>query len=63
MDSRKAAFLNIVISIIFAVSIVVSNYLLDGTPHDQTVLYILIALWWIPFMLLSMAGVKEQNNP
>ncbi len=63
MDSRKAVFLNIVISIIFAVSIVVSNYLLDGTPYDQTVLYILIALWWIPFMLLSMAGVKEQNNP
>jgi hypothetical protein len=61
MDPKKAAFLNIVISTIFAVAVVVSDSLLEGTQHNQTVLYTLIALWWIPFMLLSLAGVKGQK--
>lgn len=61
MDPRKATFLNIGISIIFAISILVSDHLLEGTKYDQTALYIIIVLWWIPFMFLSLEGIKEQK--
>jgi hypothetical protein len=62
MSPKKAAFLNIVISIIFATAIVFSDFLLEGSQYNQTVMYSLIALWFIPFSLLTIAGVRGQGS-
>jgi len=61
MNPKRAAFFNIVISIIFAVAIILSSHLLKDSEHSQTVLYLLIAMWWIPFSLLTIAGVKGEK--
>ncbi|WP_342305087.1 hypothetical protein [Methanolobus sp. ZRKC5] len=58
MHPKKAAFLNIGISIIFVIAIIISDHIFEGTQHEQMALYLLIALWWIPFSLISVAGTK-----
>jgi len=62
MSPKKAASLIIVVSIIFAMAITFSTSVLDGTPYNQTVRYLLLALWFIPFSLLSIAGTVEEGS-
>lgn len=53
MNQKKAALVNIGISILFAAAIIVSAFLLKGTQYQQTVTWLLIAVWWIPFSWLG----------
>jgi len=56
MTVRTAAVLNIVVSLIFAAAIIISGRMLKGTDHGQTVTFLLIAAWWIPFTWLTHRG-------
>ena len=49
MNQIPIAVLNILVSLIFAMSILATSYLLADTQYRQTVTYLLIAIWWIPF--------------
>ena len=62
MNLKKATYLNIGISILFAIAMVLSSYFLDGSDYEQTVTYLLIALWFIPFAFLSRVSVKEAGK-
>ena len=64
MSLKKAASLIIAISLLFAAAIILSSYLLNDTQyeqHSQTVVYLLIALWWIPYSIL-IAGLGGQSS-
>ena len=45
----------ILVSIVFAVAILISSRLLAGTGYGTTVTFLLIAAWWIPFSMLTAA--------
>lgn len=64
MNSKLSAVLIIVVSLIFAAAIVLSSYLLKGSDYaqySQTVTFLLIAVWFIPFSLLTAAGTKHKE--
>ena len=58
MNRKKATALNYGISIIFAAAMLTTSYLLKGSEHAQTATHLLIALWFIPFTLLSRVSAK-----
>lgn len=65
MSPKKASMLIIVSSLICAGAILLSTYLMVDTPfekYSQTVMYLLIALWFIPYSLLSMTATGEQGS-
>lgn len=56
MTSKKAATLNIIISIIFAAAMLITPFLLRSWQlheHEQSAINLLIALWFIPFLYLE----------
>ncbi len=58
MTPQRAATYNIVISLFFAAAILLASYLMVNTQYEeyaQTVTYLLIALWFVPFTWLSAA--------
>lgn len=60
MDPRKSIVPAIIISILFALAIVLLSNIPESSGDGATVTYILIALWFPPFMwLLSM---REQEK-
>ena len=63
MNPKKAATLNIVVSLILVAAFIVADYLLEGTSHNQTAKFALIAGWWIPFSFFgnSFIGAKRCN--
>ncbi|KAA3613846.1 MAG: hypothetical protein DWQ05_16355 [Calditrichaeota bacterium] len=61
MKPNKNAVLLIIISIVFAALMILVSYILNGSPygqHAETVNFLLIALWFIPFNLLSSRRKK-----
>lgn len=63
MNTNKIALLQIGIALFFATAMIVSSLLLTDTPyrqHSDTVIFFLIALWFIPFSWL--AKKKEKVN-
>ena len=65
MSPKRASTLIIVISLIFAAAIIVSTYLLVDTQYEQysqTVMYLLIAIWFIPYSLLSITATRKQDQ-
>lgn len=62
MDANKAAFLNIIISVIFAIAMIVSSLFLNNSQYseyNQSVTFFLIALWFIPFSYLSKVSYPK----
>ena len=64
MNPKQAATLLIIISLIAAAAIMLSSYLLDGRDTSQTVMFLIIAVWFVPFTWLSAraAGKKSGDN-
>lgn len=65
MGPKKAATLHIVTALIFAAAIILSTNLLEQSQYahySQTAMYLLIALYMIPFSLLSIAGAGEEGS-
>lgn len=60
MQNNKLALLNILISIIFAGLMIGASYLFQGEEYKNTVTYMLIALWFIPFSYLSYKSKKSE---
>ncbi len=61
MSRRQAGIGLIVVSIFFAIAIFISSNLLAGTNQADTAMFILIALWFVPFAYLS-AKVSPSNS-
>lgn len=59
MNHQKAKRLNIAISILFALAMLLTSYVIADKDLSQTVVLILIALWFIPFLYLSKMGAEE----
>lgn len=64
LSPEKAWVLAIVISIIIAIAMVVISYLLKDTQYadkSQMVIFLLIAIWWVPFYgLTRRSGAKSK---
>tara|TARA_R110002050_G_C8837823_1_gene505728 strand:+ start:101 stop:280 length:180 start_codon:yes stop_codon:yes gene_type:complete len=53
MNYKKARMVNILISIFFALVMLISSYFIADKDLSETVIFILIAIWLIPFLYLS----------
>lgn len=53
MTPKKASFLIVAVSLFFAAAILLSGYLLADSDQAETVMFMLIALWFVPFIYLS----------
>ncbi|MBL1214307.1 MAG: hypothetical protein HND52_13195 [Ignavibacteriae bacterium] len=62
MSNKKINFLQIGVAITFAAAIMLSNYLMKGSEHSGTVMYLLIALWFIPYLYLSSLANKNRKE-
>lgn len=60
MNPRRAAVLNLVVAIVFAAAILMSAFLLPDEEASATVTYLLIAVWLIPFTLLSASAGRRS---
>lgn len=57
---KKPAIALIVVSLIAALAILAASAWLEGS--SPTITYIIIAIWWIPFSILTMRGQKQSEN-
>ena len=62
MNFKNRAFALIGISIIAAIAILVASFLLGDRDSSQTVTYIIIAIWWIPFSIFVSRASKEKKD-
>lgn len=53
MKSKNSAPFMIANSILWAVAILASAYVLRGTEHAQDIFYILFVLWFMSFLMLQ----------
>lgn len=53
MDSKKVTLYIILVSLAFALAILMSSYILADTNYAQTATFVLIAIWFIPFTYLA----------
>ncbi|MBV7330408.1 hypothetical protein KFU94_19600 [Chloroflexi bacterium TSY] len=52
----------IIISLIGALAILVASKLLAGHESAQTVTWIIIAIWWVPFSIIAVRANDEQSK-
>lgn len=52
MSPKRPTLSIIIVSLIFAIAILVSSYLFADTGYADTITYILIAIWFVPFAYL-----------
>ena len=62
MKFKSPAFALIGISIIAAIAILVASFLLGDRDSSQTVTYIIIAIWWVPFSIFISRANKEKKD-
>ena len=53
MDCKKAKSAIILVSLFFALAMIVSAYFIEDKKLSQTVVFILIAVYLVPFFYLS----------
>jgi len=56
MNSKKIAILHIFTALIFAGAILYSSWILGDSEHSETITLIIIALYMVPFSMLSVLG-------
>ena len=59
MKPKKITILIIAVSLAFAGAIIASSYLLADTGYSQIATFVLIAIWWIPFVYLINLSRKN----
>ena len=62
MPPQKATYLNYGISIIFAIAMISSSFFLGDDPNKQTVVFLLLAAWFVPFIILSRISAKKTKK-
>lgn len=60
MNFRNPAFALIIVSLIAAGAILAASAWLEDT--SQTVTYIIIAVWWIPFSILTARSSRKSKD-
>jgi hypothetical protein len=55
---KRSATLAILVSLMFAAGMLIISYVMADSPNRETAVFLMIALWWIPFSYLS-AGNKS----
>jgi hypothetical protein len=58
---QRVAGLQILVALVFAGFILLSSYLFSGTGHEDMIRNLLIAVWFVPFILLSRGGSKRPS--
>jgi uncharacterized membrane protein len=53
MKINKYEKLNLIVALLFAVFMLVTAYFMQGSEYKQTVMLLLIALWFVPFSCLN----------
>ncbi len=49
MTPKRAAISIILVSLAFAMVMLLSSWLMADSEHRETVTFLLIAVWWIPY--------------
>lgn len=60
MNLKSPTFSIILVSLIAAGAILAASVLLDGRETAQTITYIIIAIWWIPFTILAARRIGQS---
>ncbi|MCC3859682.1 hypothetical protein [Pseudemcibacter aquimaris] len=61
MKQNRNSLLIILVSLVFAGLIIFADYMLDGTTYNETVKYMLIAVWFVPFSWLSYKSGSQKE--
>ncbi|MDO6525847.1 hypothetical protein Q4519_09175 [Motilimonas sp. 1_MG-2023] len=61
MNRKKEMQANIAISILFAVVMLVSSYVIADKDLTQNIVIILIAIWFVPFLYLSKISNRIEK--
>jgi len=59
MDYKKARLANLVMSIFFALVMLVSSYFIADKALSEKVIFMLIAVWLVPFFYLSKQSQRK----
>jgi len=59
MDYKKARLANLVMSIFFALVMLVSSYFIADKALSEKVIFIIIAVWLVPFFYLSKQSQRK----
>lgn len=62
MNTKKIILLQIGIALLFAGAILISSYFMNNSEHSQTITFLLIALWFIPFSYLLKIRSKNHKT-
>lgn len=62
MSTKIIALLQIGIALLFAGAILLTNYLMNGSEHTETVTFLIIGLWFIPFAYLVKLESKNRKT-
>jgi|GEM_PF-1509496 len=62
MASKRATYANYLISIAFAAAMIGSSLMIDDRDTSQIVVFILIAIWLVPFTYLTKAQKRKSPN-
>ncbi|TWT33597.1 hypothetical protein KOR34_34290 [Posidoniimonas corsicana] len=50
------------LSLLFATAIVVLDRLTEGTPWNQTVTYLMVAVWFVPISVLASRAQQAERT-
>ena len=63
MNIKNTGLLHVVTALIFAGAIMYSSWILGDSEHSETITLIIIALYMVPFTILSgCTGKKEKGK-
>ncbi len=62
MTSKRATYANHLISIAFAAAMIGSSFIIDDKDTSQIVVFILIAIWLVPFTYLTKTKNRKSPN-
>ncbi len=59
MHPKKAGWLLIGISILFAIAMIITPNVIADEGQAQTIIFVLVAMWWIPFAYFIKARKRK----
>jgi len=62
LTPKRATYANYLISIVFAAAMIGSSLIIDDKDTSQIVVFILIAIWFVPFFYLNGVKNRKQNQ-
>jgi hypothetical protein len=62
MTKNKIIFYNIANSLAFAVVILISSYIIEDSHDSETMMFLLMSLWFIPYSILNEMSAKCKKE-